>query len=75
MEIFPFKADVAVSSSVEGMIRETLARFGQLDILVNAAGVISVSPVMEMEGNGVGPHDGCEPVKGFFSAARLPFRI
>jgi meso-butanediol dehydrogenase/(S,S)-butanediol dehydrogenase/diacetyl reductase len=49
LEIFPLQADVAVSESVEGMVRKTLSRFGQLDILVNAAGVISVSPVMEME--------------------------
>jgi meso-butanediol dehydrogenase/(S,S)-butanediol dehydrogenase/diacetyl reductase len=49
LEIFPLNVDVADSSSVGGMIQGSLARFGQLDILVNAAGVISVSPVMEME--------------------------
>ncbi len=49
LEILPLQADVAVSASVTGMVQSTLARFGQLDILINAAGVISVSPVMEME--------------------------
>jgi meso-butanediol dehydrogenase/(S,S)-butanediol dehydrogenase/diacetyl reductase len=48
-EILPLQADVAGSQSVDEMIQKTLSRFGQLDILVNAAGVISVSPVIEME--------------------------
>jgi NAD(P)-dependent dehydrogenase (short-subunit alcohol dehydrogenase family) len=49
LEILPLQADVAVSASVTGMVQKTIALFGQLDILINAAGVISVSPVMEME--------------------------
>jgi meso-butanediol dehydrogenase / (S,S)-butanediol dehydrogenase / diacetyl reductase len=49
LDLVPLNADVADSGSVAGMIQETLTRFGQLDILVNAAGVISVSPVAEME--------------------------
>ncbi len=49
LEILLLQADVAAGRAVEEMIQKTLSRFGQLDILVNAAGVISVSPVMEME--------------------------
>lgn len=49
LDLLPLQADVAASASVEEMIRKTLVRFGGLDILVNAAGVISVSPVLEME--------------------------
>jgi NAD(P)-dependent dehydrogenase (short-subunit alcohol dehydrogenase family) len=49
VEIFPLKTDVADSSAVTEMVQKTLTRFGQLDILVNAAGVIAVSPVVEME--------------------------
>jgi meso-butanediol dehydrogenase/(S,S)-butanediol dehydrogenase/diacetyl reductase len=49
LEVLPLQADVAVSGAVEKMLQKTLARFGGLDILVNAAGVISVSPVAEME--------------------------
>jgi len=49
IEIFPLTVDVADGTSVEEMIEKTLSRFGQLDILVNAAGVISVGPVSELE--------------------------
>lgn len=49
LEIFPVQADVAVGGAVDEMVRKTVARFGGLDILINAAGVISVSPVLEME--------------------------
>lgn len=48
-EIMPLSVDVADSSSVAQMMAKTISRFGQLDILVNSAGVISVSPVAEME--------------------------
>ena len=48
-EIFPLQVDVADSSSVARMVEKTISHFGQLDILVNSAGVISVSPVAEME--------------------------
>lgn len=48
-EIFPLAVDVADSTSVAEMIEKTLSRFGQIDILVNAAGVVSVSNVLELE--------------------------
>jgi meso-butanediol dehydrogenase/(S,S)-butanediol dehydrogenase/diacetyl reductase len=49
LDIFLLSADVADSSAVAEMIQKSVTHFGQLDILVNAAGVISVSPVAEME--------------------------
>ncbi|MBW2149387.1 MAG: SDR family NAD(P)-dependent oxidoreductase [Deltaproteobacteria bacterium] len=48
-EIFPLTVDVSDSKSVAEMMEKTLARYDQLDILVNAAGVISVRPVSELE--------------------------
>ncbi len=38
-EAVGFAADVGVESEVEGLVRETVKRFGRLDILVNNAGV------------------------------------
>jgi len=49
IEILPLTVDVADGISVAEMIEKTLSRFGQLDILVNAAGVISLGPVSELE--------------------------
>jgi meso-butanediol dehydrogenase/(S,S)-butanediol dehydrogenase/diacetyl reductase len=47
-EIFPIKVDVSNNKSVVQMVEKTLSRFGQLDILINAAGIISVCTVSEM---------------------------
>jgi len=47
-EIFPIKVDVSDNKSVIQMVENTLSHFGQLDILINAAGIISVAPVSEM---------------------------
>jgi meso-butanediol dehydrogenase / (S,S)-butanediol dehydrogenase / diacetyl reductase len=76
LEIFPLHVDVAESASVAGMIQKSLTRFGQLDILVNAAGVISVSPVLEMEER-VWDHTMDVNVKGVFLCckAALPHLI
>lgn len=49
VEISPFNLDVTDTVSVAKVIEKTLSRFGQLDILVNAAGVISVRLVSELE--------------------------
>lgn len=49
LEILPLQADVAARAAAEEMVKKTLERFGGLDILVNAAGVISVSPVLDLE--------------------------
>ena len=48
-EISPLAVDVAESRSVDEMIKETIRRFGRLDILVNAAGINFVRFVSEME--------------------------
>lgn len=48
-EIFPITVDVADSASVAQMVDKTMSHFGQIDILINAAGIISVSIVAEME--------------------------
>jgi meso-butanediol dehydrogenase/(S,S)-butanediol dehydrogenase/diacetyl reductase len=49
VEISPFNIDVTDTVSVKKAIDKTVSRFGQLDILINAAGVVSVSPVSELE--------------------------
>lgn len=49
LDIFPLSVDVTDSISVAELIEKTRSRFGQLDVLINAAGIISVSPVKEME--------------------------
>lgn len=42
------RADVAESQSVQAMVNQTVATFGQLDILVNCAGISPRTPVVEM---------------------------
>jgi meso-butanediol dehydrogenase/(S,S)-butanediol dehydrogenase/diacetyl reductase len=42
------EADVADPAAVEAMMARTVERFGQVDVVVNAAGVITVSPIAEM---------------------------
>lgn len=43
------KADVTKWNEVQSMVKKTLDEFGKIDILVNAAGVISISSVENME--------------------------
>ena len=40
-----FKFDVTKKSDIEGLIGDTVAKFGQLDILVNTAGVLTSTPL------------------------------
>jgi meso-butanediol dehydrogenase/(S,S)-butanediol dehydrogenase/diacetyl reductase len=49
VEVLPLKVDVTDSKSVEGMVKRTTDRFGRLDVLINAAGIISVKTVAEMD--------------------------
>ena len=42
------EADVADADAVCAMVARTVERFGRLDVVVSAAGVISVSPIAEM---------------------------
>jgi len=46
--VYGHPADVTRREEVEAMIRETVRVFGQLDIVVNNAGVYPVTPVLEM---------------------------
>ncbi|HUR32994.1 MAG TPA: SDR family oxidoreductase [Vicinamibacterales bacterium] len=41
--------DVGVREQAEGLIRDTVARHGRIDLLVNNAGVMKVGPVEHME--------------------------
>ena len=43
-----FRADVSDFAAAERVVGETLARFGRLDILVNAAGVTADAPLWKM---------------------------
>ena len=45
-EIFP--ADVACVTEIQGLVRDVLVRMGQIDILVNVAGVNRRSPSAEI---------------------------
>jgi 3-oxoacyl-[acyl-carrier protein] reductase len=46
--VVSFAADVSEHARSGSVIEETLARLGRLDILVNAAGVVSDAPIWEM---------------------------
>jgi 3-oxoacyl-[acyl-carrier protein] reductase len=47
-EAFDLGADVSVTEEAEMMVDETIDRFGQLDLLVNNAGIWTGSPIDEM---------------------------
>jgi NAD(P)-dependent dehydrogenase (short-subunit alcohol dehydrogenase family) len=47
-EVASFACDVADPPRVAGMIEQVIARFGQIDILINNAGVIEVGPLDTM---------------------------
>lgn len=43
------ECDVTKNDQVQAMIEEAVSKFGQLDVLANNAGIITVAPVEEME--------------------------
>lgn len=43
------ECDVTKADQVQSMVEETVSEFGQLDLLVNNAGIITYAPVEEME--------------------------
>ena len=47
-EAFPIRADVSRVAAVDRMIEKTVARFGQLDILVANAGIWKQAPIEKM---------------------------
>ena len=47
-EAFALAADVSKRADAEMLVDETVARFGNIDILVNSAGIWKSSPVDEM---------------------------
>ena len=42
------EADVTVPTSVKAMMAQAVARFGRVDVVVNAAGIVTVSPIAEL---------------------------
>ena len=48
-ESLPVEVDVANESSVKNLVKETLGRFGHVDILVNDAGVYPTALVVDMK--------------------------
>lgn len=49
IETFATVCDVSVPEQVDKLITDVLARYGQLDVLVNNAGVIQVGPLHSMD--------------------------
>jgi NAD(P)-dependent dehydrogenase (short-subunit alcohol dehydrogenase family) len=47
-EVLAVPSDIADRSQAEGLIQQTTARFGRVDVLVNNAGVIQVGPIQTM---------------------------
>ena len=47
-DAFAIDADVADEAAVEAMFAQTVERFGRVDVVVNAAGVITARPIAEM---------------------------
>ena len=47
-DAFAIDADVADAAAVDAMLAQTVERFGRVDVVVNAAGVITARPIAEM---------------------------
>jgi NAD(P)-dependent dehydrogenase (short-subunit alcohol dehydrogenase family) len=47
--VFPIQADVTVQADVERTYREVLSKFGDLDVLVNNAGIGTFQNLVDMD--------------------------
>jgi NAD(P)-dependent dehydrogenase (short-subunit alcohol dehydrogenase family) len=48
VKVVPVKADVSQENDVEGMVETAVDRFGSVEIMVNNAGIASLSPSVDM---------------------------
>ena len=48
-EVLAFRCDLLETGQIQGVVRQTIERFGQIDILVNNAGTIEVGPIEHMQ--------------------------
>lgn len=46
---FALKVDITKAQDLENMVKEVVDKFGRIDILVNHAGILKVSPVVKMK--------------------------
>ena len=47
-DVFAFPVDVSLESGVDAMVRETMDHYGQIDLLINNAGVIMPGSVLDV---------------------------
>ena len=47
-EALAYKCDVSKKEEIEGMVKETIDKFGKVDILVNNAGIAQFKPFLEL---------------------------
>jgi 3-oxoacyl-[acyl-carrier protein] reductase len=47
-ECIPVLADITAAGAAAGIVRQTVAAFGRLDVLVNNAGISSIQPLLEV---------------------------
>src|SRR3989337_2594212 len=50
----PLRADVTDGTSVRAMVAEMLSAFGQIDVLVNNAGILTEAPLHQMSDEKIG---------------------
>lgn len=48
VEVLPIRCDITVTEQVEAVVKQTMERFGRIDILINNAGTGAVAPAEEI---------------------------